>query len=222
MKTDKNVGRVVGGLLLVQMAVLTAGFMVLKPGLVVDYLPVAAEADTAVRTAMLLLLGAGGIALAISALAFPVLSKYSLPTAVVLAALGVVWIMTQAVDNVHINSMLSLSQRYLADAGANPELYKLLAAEVRATRGAAHYTLLLAIDVWFAVFYAALFWFRLVPRPVAAVGLAAIGLHIIGIPMSFFVGYPIIWSVAYGIAISYLLVGGWLVVRGFAEPDPGD
>jgi hypothetical protein len=216
--TDKNVGRVVGGLLLVQMAVLTAGFMVLKPAVVVDYLPVAGGLDTAVRIAVLLLLGAGGIALTISALVFPVLSKYSLPTAVILAALGVVWVMTQAVDNVHISSMLSLSQRYLAEsAGANAELYKLLAPQVRATRGAAHYTLLLAIDVWFAVFYAALFAFRLVPRAVAAVGLLGVGVHIIGIPMSFFVGYPIIWTAAYGIAISYLLVGGWLVVRGFAE-----
>jgi hypothetical protein len=103
----------------------------------------------------------------------------------------------------------------LADGGANADLYKLIAAEVRGTRGAAHYNVLLAIDVWFAAFYGALLAFRLVPRVVAGVGLAAIGLHIIGIPMSFFVGYPIVWAVAYGMAVQYVLVGGWLVVRGF-------
>jgi hypothetical protein len=215
MNPEKRVGRWVGILLLVQMVLLTVGFIVLKPGIGTDYLEVSGLAEVVVRAGVLLLLGASAVALTVAVLMYSVVSGHCVRLAVALVAVSVIWVVVQAADNVFVLAMLGLSKNYLAAAGGNAEIFNVVGAELRLVRSSAHYSVLLAIDAWFAVFFATLFKHRLVPRVIAGFGLGAIAVHIVGIPMSHFVGYPLFMPVGYGIAVSYLLVGGWLVAKGF-------
>ena len=208
MTTAKSAGRTIGVLLLVQVVGLTVAFSLLKPGVGSDYFTQMAGMETAVRMAVMLLFVNAAITVGISIIAFPVFREYGVRTAIALVAAGAIWAAVQAVDNAHIMSMLSMSQRYTEGA-------ELLAAQVRSTRVFVHYTTLLLIEVWFFVFYGALFWFRLVPRWLGALGLLGVVLHTIGISLSAFIGYPIMWPFAYGFGVSYLLFGGWLAWRGF-------
>lgn len=210
-----TIGRLTGGLLLVQLGLLAAGFMLLMPGTGSDFLTVDAAMEGRIRIAVLLLFANGAFTLVTALAAYPALREYGVRMAVAVVASAVVWVVMQSVDNAHVISMLSLSKRYVASAGANADLYDLIGAQARSTRGAIHYTTLLAIDVWFAVFYGALFAFRMVPRSLGAVALLGVALHLIGIPLSLFIGYPVIWTLAYGLLVSFVLVGGWLLFRGF-------
>ncbi len=197
------------------MAGLMAAFIMMKPGVGTEYLTQAAGAGAAIRTAVILLMINGAITLVISLAAFPVIRRYSLHMAIALVAVSAVWIVMQLVDNVYLLSMLGLSRRFAEGGAVNADLYNMVAAQLRSTRVVAHYTELLVIDIWFGLFFGALFAFRLVPRVLSAIGLLAVALHIIGIPMSMFAGYATILDLAYGLAISYLLVGGWLLLKGF-------
>ena len=140
-------------------------------------------------------------------------------------ALSIVWLLMQAVDNVHILSMLSLSQQYVQGGTSNAELLGALGTMARSTRRWAHYTELLVIDTWFFVFYSLLFRFALVPRVLAGFGLIMVVVHTTGIALPVFLGYSIVPPMAYSLALSYLALGGWLVVKGFREchrPQPNN
>jgi hypothetical protein len=217
MMTNKRAGRVVGVLLLAQVVVLMVSFRSTMPVLTNDYLNLAAPAEGAVRIAVMLLLVGAAIGLAMSIAAFSAIRRHSVAAAIWLVAVGSAWFVLQAVDNAHIMSMLSLSQRSAEGVGANADLYSILGAQARSVRVFVHYGVLLTIDVWFGLFYGALFAFRLVPRWLAALGVSAVVLHVIGIPLSAFIGYPIVWSLAYPFALAYLVFGGWLGVKGFAH-----
>ncbi|MBC8064569.1 MAG: DUF4386 family protein [Chlorobia bacterium] len=214
MEKRRRIGRVIGGLLLIQMVGLTAGFIMLKPGVGPDFLTQATGLESQIRVAVLLLLANAGIALAIGVSSYATFTNYSSPFAIALVAIATGWVLMRLVDSVHILSMLSLSQRFAEHDGAKSDLYNLLADSLRSTRNLAHYGELLVIDVWFGLFYGALFLFRLVPRLLALFGLLAVALHLVGLPLAMFLGYPTILPLAYGIGLSYLLIGGWLVAKG--------
>jgi hypothetical protein len=210
MATAKTVGRTIGILLLVQVVGLTVAFSLLKPAVTTDYVTQMPTMETGVRTAVMLLFLNAAITVWMSIAAFSIIREYSVRLAIALVAAGTLWAAVQSMDNAHLMSMLSMSERYTDGA-------EILAAQVRSTRVFVHFTTLLLIDVWFAVFYWILFRFRLVPRWLGAIGLVAVAMHLIGIALPAFIGYSIIWPLAYGFGFSYLVFGGWLVWRGFAD-----
>jgi hypothetical protein len=132
-------------------------------------------------------------------------------------ASSIIWFARQAVDNIHILSVLSLSQQYTKGVTSNAELFGALATAARSTRVWAHYTQLLVIDAWFVLFYGMLFRFSLVPRALAGFGLVMVVVHAVAIPLPMFVGYDRVMVLAYSLTLSYLAVGGWLAVKGFDE-----
>jgi hypothetical protein len=122
----------------------------------------------------------------------------------------------QAVDNVQVLSMLSLSQQY-AQAGGPAELFQTLAAAVGSTRRWAHFTELLVIDCWIFLLYSILYRFRLVPRALAAFGLITVMLHFTGIPLPGFLGYSIVTLMGVPMALSHTALAVWLLTKGFGE-----
>lgn len=222
MKTNKTVGRLIGALLLAQLAGLSVPFIVLMPGVTTDYLNAAVPMAGSIRVAVFLLFANAAVTLGIAIAAFPVFREYSARMALWLTAISTAWLVMQSVDNAHILSMLSLSQRYTEAAGANAELYNIVGAQVRSTRVWVHYTELLVIDMWFALLYGALLRFRFVPRVLGWFGLLAVVLHLVGIPLAMFIGYPSIPQLGFSLAISHVVIGGWLVVKGFPERYQGD
>lgn len=220
MKSKKNAGRLVGGLLLAQLVGMFVSFYFLAPGVTTDYLEIAAGMEGTIRMSVIVLFVNSALTLAMALVAFPAIREYSLRTAIVLLAFGVIWIVVQSIDNAHILSMLSLSQRYAESGGANADLYNLMGLNVRSTRIAIHFTELLVVDVWFTGLYGALFAFRLVPRPIGALALLGVALHLIGVPLPLFIGYPFMMNLAFGIIPGYVLIGGWLLAKGFPERNP--
>jgi hypothetical protein len=220
----KDRGRIVGVLLFLQLAGLIVPFVLLLPLTVPprDYLANAAEASFQIKVAALLLFATCALTIGISIAAFRVFSRYSQAAALWLLAVGVIMFIQQAVDNVHLLSMLSLSQHY-GQTGGPDQLFLSLATVVGSTRRWAHITELLVIDCWILSFYSALYRFALVPRLVAIFGLITVLLHFAGIPARSFAGYSAIGAMGVPMALSHITLSLWLVAKGFDDrlrPDP--
>ena len=121
----------------------------------------------------------------------------------------------QAVDNVHVLSMLSLSQQY-TEAGGPDELFQTLAA-VGSTRRWAHTSELLAIDWWIFLLYSVLYRFTMVPRALAGFGRMTVVLHVTGIPLRGLLGYGPVALMGVSMALSHMTLAIWLVAKGFDE-----
>lgn len=216
MRFTNDLGRMVGMLLFVQLAGLILPFVLLIPLTVPPpgYLANAAAASFQIKLAALLLLANCALTIAISIAVFRLFSRYSQAAALWLLAVSVIMFMQQAVDTVHLLSMLSLSQQFTQAGGSDP-LFLPLAASVGATRRWAHLTELLAIDGWIFSFYAVLYRSGLVPRAVAVFGLITVTSHFIGIPSRSFIGYSPIALMGMPMALSHITLAIWLLVKGF-------
>lgn len=131
----------------------------------------------------------------------------------------------QAVDNSRVMEMLALSQAYGAtDALGLRPVFEALGPATAATRRAAHYSVLLVIEAWMLVFYAACWRTRAVPWILAAAGVLAAALHVVGATMPVFIGTPAIVPLTMLLAASHVALAVWLITRGFSTSprDPGD
>jgi Domain of unknown function (DUF4386) len=171
VRSARSVGRTIGLLLIVQLVGLILPFVLVLPLTTVGFLDTAAAHGSEIRAAVLLLFANGLLTIGIAVAAFPVIRDHSLIMALWLLALSVIWFSMQAVDNAHIMSLLSLSQRNAEGGAANAELFGALGTLARSSRRWAHYTELLVIEAWFFLFYGLLFRLSLVPRVLAGSGL---------------------------------------------------
>ena len=88
MNAQKNMGRLIGILLLVHFVGQFVAFYTLMQAVGTDYLNVAAGMETTMRTAVFLLFANSAITLGIAIAAFPVLREYSVRTAIALLVLS--------------------------------------------------------------------------------------------------------------------------------------
>jgi hypothetical protein len=163
MTSAKRVGRTVGVLLLLQLVGIIIPFVLLHPLASSDYVRTVAGYSFQIKAAVLIFFVSCALTIGISITAWKVFRLYSEPMAMWLIVLSVICFMLQSVDNVHIMSMLSLSQQYGA-GGASEEIFNALAAVVRSTRRWAHYPWLLGFDFWLATLFVILLRFGLIPR----------------------------------------------------------
>ena len=217
MRPAYSVGRIIGMLLFVQLVGLTVPFILLLPIATTGFLENAAGVAFQIRVAVLLLFANGALTIGIAITAFPVLREYGYRMGLWFLALSVIWFSMQAVDNAHILSMLSLSQRYAEGGASNPDLFGALGALARSSRRWAHYTELLVIETWFFGFYGLLFRLELVPRPLAGFGLIMVIVHAAGITLPMFMGYGSVPPLGFSLALSHVALGSWLVAKGFDE-----
>jgi hypothetical protein len=221
MKSAKSVGQLIGMRLVVQLAGLIVPFVLLHPLTrgPRDYLANAAGASFQVKVAVFLLFANCALTIGIAIAAWPVFRQYSEAMALWLLAVSVIMFSLQAVDNAHMLSMLSLSQRY-AEAGGPDELFQVLAAAVGSTRRWVHFTELLVIDCWIFLLYSVLYRFAVAPRALAAFGLLTVMLHFTGIPLPGFLGYSIVTLMGVPMALSHIALALWLMTKGFEERLP--
>ncbi len=221
MRSAKSVGRIIGMLLLVQLAGLIVPFVLLHPLTrgSRDFLANAAAASLQIKVAVFLLFANCALTIGITVAAWPIFRQYSEAMALWLLTASVVMFSLQAVDNAHMLSMLSLSQQY-AQAGGPDELFQTLAAVVGSTRRWVHFTELLVIDCWIFLLYSVLYRFALVPRALAAFGLLTVMLHFTGIPLRGFLGYSLVTLMGVPMAFSHIALALWLMARGFKERLP--
>lgn len=221
MRSPRAAGRVIGVLLLVQLAGLIVPFVLLLPMTAgpAEVLANAAGVAGQIKLAVSLLYANCALTIGISIAAFPIFRQYSHSLALLLVAVSVIMFSLQAVDNTHVLSMLSLSQQY-AQAGGQDALFQALSATVGATRRWAHYAELLVIDAWMFTLYGSLYRFALVPRALAAFGLITVLLHFTGITVPLFVGIGSVTLMGASMALSQLALVVWLVARGLGERQP--
>ena len=216
MRIPNSVGRIIGIMLVVQLAGLIVPFILLLPLTAGPsaFLSDAAGAALQIKTAVLLLLANCALTIGISLTAFQVIRQFSYAMALLLVSVGVIMFALQSVDNVHILSMLSLSQHYGNAVGPN-EYFQALAATVGATRRWAHYSELIVIDIWIFLFFSVLFRFALVPRALAAFAMITVLLHFSGMVLPAFLGYGSVTLMGASMGAAQLVVAIWLMAKGF-------
>jgi Domain of unknown function (DUF4386) len=219
MTSTIRIARTVGILLLLHIAVgLSTPFILLHApigprGFLLD----AAENALQLRTAVFLLTVGSAFAIGVAVVALPLLRRYSSAMAFWLLALAVAAFVLQVVDNGRLLSMLSLSQEYARTGTPNSELFQSLAFVVGSARKWAHFMYLLVAVSWIFLLFTLMFRFRLVPRALAAFGIIASLLQIIGVPLRVVMGYPPEMRVAMPLAPAYVTLALWLLVKGFDE-----
>jgi hypothetical protein len=220
MLSEQGRGRLVGGLTLLQLVGLIVPFVLLLPIVTAPgaYLASAADSSTRIRAGVLLLIVNGAVTIGISIAAWPVLRRTSEALALWLVALGALMLGVQMVDNVHILSMLSLSQMHSA-AGAAGDSLRDVGIVVGTTRRWAHLSELLVIDAWILVFYLSLIRAGALPRVLWAFGLATVAAHLVAIPLPGFLGLRAVTEAGMPMALSHVATAGWLVAKGL-RPRP--
>jgi Domain of unknown function (DUF4386) len=214
-----NAGRAVGTLLLAQgIGGFLVNFVLLQPAISPPgFLVSAAPHATRVAVSALLGIVIGAMAAAIAITVFPIFRKYSETMALWFLALGIAALSLAAVENGTVMSLLSLSKAYAA-SGADPASFEAVRGVVAASRNWAHYTHLVVGGATLLTFYAVLYRFTLVPRVLAAFGLAAVLLQLLTVSRPFF-GAQVIFFLLAPLGLANLAVAAWLLVKGFADPD---
>jgi hypothetical protein len=223
MRASAGVGRIIGVLLLLQLAAgLLVNFVLMAPVLAnpPGYLVNAAAHPLQVGLSVLIGLATGALAVGIAIAAWPVGRQHSQTMALWLLALAVVSFSLLAVENAAVLSMLSLSQACARADTASAGLFPTLAAVVGSARNWAHYTHLIVVGCMYFVLYGLLYRFALVPRGLAAFGLLAVMLQVSAVTMPLF-GQPIVFLMLLPLGLSHLALALWLVAEGFAPTPPG-
>ena len=224
MKSTKNTGRLIGILLLLQLAAgLTVPFILLRPLVAGSpgFLTAAAENSFQIRLAVLLSFVGSALTLSLGITMLPALRRYSHAAALWFLAVCVISCTLDAVHSATVMSMLALSRDYVsAGAAADSALYHLVGAAVASARRSAHAVQLVGIGAWIFVFYGSLLRFAIIPRALAALGLVGIVLQFTGVTLMMFLGYSIIGELAMPMLPVQIAVAGWLIVKGFNEQHP--
>jgi Domain of unknown function (DUF4386) len=221
MMSAQSRGRIIGMMLLAQLAGLIVPFVLLHPMTTSDFLANAAAYSSQIKLAVFLLLVNCALTICISLLAFPIFREHSVAAALLLVSASVIMFSLQAVDNAHLMSMLSLSQEYVQGGGSD-ERFQTLALVVRSARKWTHYSELLAIDSWFFTLYGFLCRYPLVPRAIAFFGLATVLIHFMAIPLPLFLGYSGMPLLGVLMAFSHTALAVWLLARGFEGRPQGE
>jgi hypothetical protein len=134
-----------------------------------------------------------------------------------LLALAVAGFTLQAVDNGALLSMLSLAHEYGKADPAKAELLEALSLAAGSARRWAHYSYLLVVGCWILLLYVLLYRFRLVPRALAAFGIAGSLLQISAVTLRALLGLAPLTVLAVPLAPAYVALAVWLIVKGFEE-----
>lgn len=218
MRTPTRSSRTLGALLILQMAGLIVPFILLRPiaGPSSELLLSAIGSETQLKFAIVLLFVNTALTLGLSIWAWPVFRVYSERLALWLIAVGVIVVVFQMIDNGQILTMISLSKSY-TEAGLGADGVQGLASLIGATRRWVHYSELIAVDWWIFMLYVLFYRSGLVPKWLAGLGLLTVALHFVGVPMMAFIGFGLIVPMAFWMALSHLILGGFLIIRGFPE-----
>ncbi len=213
----KNAGRTVGILLLLHLAGgLIVPFIMLHPLVSPPgFLTAAAGIPNQMRTAVMLLFVGSALAVGITSAGLEIFRQYSPAMAYWLLALAIASFALQAVDNAHLLSMLSLSQQYVEAGTEKAEIFQGLAVVVGSLRKWSHYSFLLSIGSWIFLLGTLLYRFRLVPRLLAGFVLVGAVGQIAGVTLRGLWGLAPETRLAMPLAPAYVVLGAWLIVKGF-------
>lgn len=209
-----------GVLLLVQMAsalifpfVLIGALQKGYPG----FLETAAPGGTQIRFGVALGYVGAALTLTLGIRMFSVLRPYSFAAASAFLAVCLISSTLDAVHSASVLNMLSAGEQYFAaSAGDNIDLFRAWGAMAAGMRRSAHIVQLIGIAGWMATFYVSLWRYRLVPRPLSALGILGVASQFTGVTLMMFLGYPVLGYLAMPLAPIHAATAVWLIVRGFS------
>jgi len=215
MTTAKAAGRIIGVIVLLQsVGSGLVNFVLMAPVFAAPgFLENAAGHPQRVGLSALLGLATGMLWLGIAITAFQVFRQRSHAMALWFVALAVISASLIAVENINVMSMLSLSEAYGKANIADRDLFQALRGVVASARNWTHYMSLIVAGSTLVVLYGVLFRFALVPRALAAFGLAAAALMIIAVAMPLF-GHDIVFPLIMPLGLSQLMLALWLIAKG--------
>lgn len=216
MTTNQSAGRIISVLLIAQgIASWSANFGLLGPVIAPPGILTNAAASTGPLTlSMLLLILSGVFSLGMAITALPVLRQQGSTMAVWFVAFATVGLAGLVLEGVTLRAIVPVSRDYVQAGGADALVFQAVGTLIRSVRNTAHYTDILMSGGTFAVFYAALFRFALVPRVLAGFGLFAVALMIVGALIPLF-GYPTVLAMFTAMGVSHLALAVWLMIKGF-------
>ena len=220
MKSPNSIGRVIGALLVLHLiSGLTTPYIILRP------LGAALDANVSVnsaqaRLAVMLLFVGGALTIAIAVTGWSIFREYSLALAMWLVALATANFVLQGGENAMWMSLLTFSQEYAKASGGDVVIFHVSGISLRMIWKWIHFTHLLIMVSWMLLFGVMLWRSCLVPRVLAVLLVAGCLLQIAGISLPQFVPYPTPPMMVMGLplGIIYLILGLWLIVRGFRQP----
>jgi hypothetical protein len=219
MRAARSAGRLVGVLILTQIVggilvnlVLTAPLFG-SPGFLVS-----ASAHTGqIALSALCGVGIGALSLGIAITIILAVRERAGAFALWLFALATASFAAAVVEQMNVMSMLSLSQAYAKAPVAEHEGFQGLRMVVAASRNWSHYLGLVVAGATILVLYATLYRTRLVPRALAAFGIAAATLQMVAVAMPLF-GHAIVFLLLAPLGVSQLIMALWLIAKGFPDP----
>jgi len=216
MKTPKEVGRVMGLALLVQVLLAPPVYFVwMRPVTAASFLANAAGSASQIRAALLLAFALGAMTLTIAIAALPIFRRHSERLAFAYLALSTVSLATLAMETLATRNLLLLSEEY-AKAGAPRELLQMLGGMARTTWLSVHCTNLVVAHSTVFVLNLILLRFALVPRALAGFGVAASLLSTSAVAMPL-LGYGFSFRLIMPTALSALALIIWLLAKGLSE-----
>lgn len=221
MTRHRRAGRTSGALMLAHLATgLIGPYVVLVPMTAPPggFLANAVGMSGAIHLAIATLLVGALIPVLLTAIVWPRVREHAPATSLGLATLAGANLALQVVENGHWLTQLSVSQAYHA-AGAAGADYAAVAVAVRAAFRWAHYGHIAILVGWILVWFLALERTRMLPRALAAVGIAAALVHLLGIPLPELLGVRLPMATLWGLplAIGYALAALLLLARGFTD-----
>ncbi|MBP6310522.1 MAG: DUF4386 domain-containing protein [Arenimonas sp.] len=220
MASHLKTGRIIGALLLLQVAVgILLNFVFTaplfgEPGFLINAAPHA----TQIAQSVLLSIAMGLVSLTIACMLYPLFKTYSQPLAMFYFALVTAGFALTVAENISMMSMLSLSKAY-AEYGATQEsLYQGLRIVVKETRNWTHYLSLIVSGVTIFTFYLTTLRFKLIPRALSAFGLLACMSQLIAIAMPLF-GQGVDFRLIAPLGICEIVLGLWLIAKGFKHAE---
>jgi hypothetical protein len=120
-------------------------------------------------------------------------------------------------EQISVMSMVSLSEAFAKAPAGGQAGFQDLRVVVASTRNWSHFIGLSVAGLTILVQYGTLYRGSLVPRALAAFGIAAALLQIIAVVMPLF-GYDVIFLMLAPLGVSQLVLALWLIAKGFLEP----
>jgi hypothetical protein len=216
MRTENSAGRIIGVLIVIQMALGVMVNFVLEaplfgqPGFLVNAVHYSRQLGVAVLLGLL----TEGLWLGIAVTAFPLFYRYSRTLTLWFTALAVVVLASAVVENAAVMSMVSLSEAYAKANTADRGQIEAIRGVVAAARNWPHFLSRMLDGCTIFVFYAVLYRSALIPRALAVLGLMAAVLQVSGVSMPLF-GGPVVFPLLAPLGLIQLAVSVWLIVRGF-------
>ncbi|MGB7200819.1 MAG: DUF4386 domain-containing protein [Pyrinomonadaceae bacterium] len=218
MRSEMNLGRTVGILLLLQMAsALVFPFVLMRAlnGGYPDFLEAAAASGGQIRAGMGLAFVGAALTLFLGVKMFSVLKRHSNGAALWFLGVCAIGCGIDAVHSGSVLSMLSVSERFANSGGADAAIYQAWGAAAASMRRSLHVVQLVAIGAWMMTFYVSLLRFRLVPRPLSTLGIIGVASQFTGVTAMMFLGYPQLGFLAMPLAPIHAITAIWLIVKGF-------